>query len=155
MSQMPTQEEQSRWHRFFAIDCNNSAWGLVENSKRSADQDADLLRRAYAAAHHWFQVGDDVNKNRAEGLLGQAHACLGHGELAMHYAQRNHDFVLGRDSDAWEVAFAHSVLSHAASAAGQSALHAEQYGKAQAVAESLGGQDRQIFDSTFHLVPKP
>ncbi|HPF12805.1 MAG: hypothetical protein H6830_10690 [Planctomycetes bacterium] len=153
--QPPTREEIERWHRYFAVDCNNSAWTLVEVANRTPEQSADLLRRAYAAAHHWFQVGNEVNKNRAESLLGQVHAMLGHGELAMHYAKRNHEFVLGRESDAWEVAFAHAILAHAAAVSGQTRLHQEAYAKALAVGGGLDAGDREVFEATFSQVPKP
>lgn len=48
---------------------------------------------------------------------------------------------------AWEVAFAH--------AAGDNALHAEHDAKAKAAGDTLGEDDKSIFDATFRRIPPP
>ena len=52
-------------------------------------------------------------------------------------AREAYDFVMGRDSPAWEVAFAHAVLANAAHAAGDRALHARHYEMAHAEGTAL------------------
>ncbi len=149
-------EETSKWHRNFAVTCNNEAWALSEKDGRTPDEDAGMLRRAYAAAYHWFQVGNDVQRCRAESLLALVNAILGHGEQALYFAKRNHDFVLSNDSEAWEVAFAHGILAHAAHTASDDGLHRKQYELAQTASEQLAdAQDLKIFLATFSRVPKP
>ena len=153
---MDQKEEAKKWHRSFAVTCNNEAWALSEKPVRTPEEDSGMLQRAWAAAYHWFQVGGEVERNRAESLLAQVHGILGHGDLAMTYAQRNHDFVLGRKSDGWEIAFAHAILANAAHAAGNADLHREQYAKAHSECEALTDpQDKKIFLDTFQSVPKP
>ena len=36
MTEPPSDEETRKWHRRFAVDCNNRAWRLSEGSRRSA-----------------------------------------------------------------------------------------------------------------------
>ena len=153
---MDNTEETKKWQRNFAVTCNNEAWALAEKPHRTPDENSSMLQRAWAAAYHWFQVGGEVERNRAESLVAHVHGLLGHGDLAMTYAQRNHDFVLGRKSDDWEIAFAHAILANAAHAADRGELHREQYAKAKAVGENLSDpQDKKIFMDTFAVVTKP
>jgi hypothetical protein len=155
MPEEPNEEDLRKWHRWFAVECNNDAWRLSEAASRSAAEDAEMLNAAHAAAFHWNQVGTELNVALAETLLGHVHALLGHGELAMRYAQSSFDFVTLRDSPDWEVAFAHAILAHAAFAAGDGDTHARHYALAKETAERLGDEDRNIFDATFRQVPIP
>ncbi len=155
MPDRPSPEEVGKWHRWFAIECNNRAWTLAEAEQRSNAEDAELLACAYSAAYHWSQVGTAENAALAEMLLAQAHALLGHGDLALHYARRTFDWVAANSRPDWEVAFAHAILANAAHAAGDGALHAEHYAIAKLAGDALGAEDKAIFDATFRLIPPP
>ena len=86
MADQPGDEEIRKWHRRFAVECNNRAWRLSEASTRSPADDAEMVNAAHAAAFHWSKVGTELHAARAEMLLGHVHALLGHGELAMRSA---------------------------------------------------------------------
>jgi hypothetical protein len=148
-------EEIRKWHRFFAVECNNRAWGLSEATSRTGAQDGEMLDAAHAAAFHWNQVGTDVHRARADMLLAHVHALLGHGAIAMRHARASFDAVASRQSPAWEVAFAHAVLAHAAAAVHDASLHARHYALAKEVGSALPDEDRAIFDATFVHVPAP
>ena len=156
MDDKPTADEIARWDRWFAIEMNGRAWTLVEKAVRSPLEDEEMLHAAHAAALHWSRVGSESNRARADMLLGQVHALLGNGSLAMHYARRSHDFTASRESPDWELAFVHAVLANAARAAQDAPLYAEEY----RIAKKLGGaiadsEDREIFERTFALLPAP
>jgi hypothetical protein len=149
-------EEIAKWDRWFGIDCNNRAWRLSEQRLRSPEENEEMLHSAHAAALHWGKIGTDLHRARAEMLLGHVYALLGDGSNAMRYARRSFDFVAGRDSPAWEIAFAHAVLCNAAAAAGDSALHARHHERAKTLAAALeDAEDREIFDATFRVIPAP
>ena len=115
-----------------------------------------MLQAAHAAAFHWSGVGTELHVARAEQLLAQVYALLDQGDMAMHYAKRNLEFVMGRESPPWELAFSHAVMAHAASKAGNPALHATEYGLARSLGESLEDPDeREIFRATFDTIPRP
>lgn len=149
-------EEIAKWTRRFAIECNNRAWRLSEQRARSRAEDAEMLHAAHAAAFHWSKVGTELNKSRATMLLAHVHALLGIGQSAKSYASQAFEYVLSHESPPWEVAFAHAVLSNAASAAGDHVLHAKHYDIAAKLGAALQDpEERAIFDATYNVVPQP
>ena len=61
-------------HRRLAVVCNNSTWEMIE-AERTAANDEEMLRRAYAAAYHWQRAegAEPVNEVRAVWLLSKVH----------------------------------------------------------------------------------
>jgi hypothetical protein len=154
MPEQPTEEEIRTWHRWFAVECNNRAWSLSETATRSEAEDAEMLHAAHAAALHWSRVGTEHNVALADMLVGHVHALLGHGDLAMHYAATSFAYFTGRDSEAWELAFAHAVLANAAWAAQDVETHARHYALAEELGRALAdAEDREIFEATFRRIP--
>ena len=79
--------ELSTAHRWFAIECNNHAWDLVETTNRTQGQLADMLHAAHAARFHWQRAGNALNAFRAETLLSIAYSTAGRGEPALYHAR--------------------------------------------------------------------
>lgn len=156
MSNAPSEDEIRKWHRWFAVECNNRAWRLSELETRSATEDAEMLRAAHAAALHWGAVGTAVHAARAEMLLGHVYALLGQGQPAVRYARSSFDYVMSHDSPDWEHPFAHAILAHAALAAGDAETHARHHAIAKQLGEAqTSAEDRAIFDATFRRIPRP
>jgi hypothetical protein len=156
MTDPPSDEETRKWHRRFAVECNNRAWRFSEASQRSAADDAEMVNAAHAAALHWGKVGTDLHNARADMLLGHVHALLGHGDLALGYARSSFDYVSSHESADWELAFAHAVLANAASSAKDGALHRHHYALAKEKGQALANaEERKIFDATFCRIPAP
>jgi hypothetical protein len=142
------------WHQRFAVDANNRAWSLAEKTELTSAEERELLYAAYASAHHWSKIGAEEQFARAELLLGQAHARLGHSALALKFATEAFNSITSRDTAPWEIAFAHAVLANAAAASGNWELHREHYEKAKGLGDTLADpEDRQIFHKTFDLIP--
>ena len=115
-----------------------------------------MLDAAHAAAFHWSTVGTEIHAARADMLLPHVHALLGHAELAMQYANASYTKVTSRESPQWELAFAHAVLAHAASAAGNAELHSRHFALAKQMGRALpNAEEREIFEATFCRVPVP
>lgn len=156
MAQETNPDEGQTWQRRLAAAANNRAWDLAESQLRSADEDAEMLDAAHAARFLWSGIGNQKNMAHADTLLGQVHALLGNGALAMKYANAALGFFSTRQSLPWETAFAHAVLAHAAHADGDAALHALHYREAAQAAEAITvAENRRIFDATFRVIPKP
>ena len=156
MPDRPSDEEIRKWDRWFAVESNNRAWSLSEAETRSPEEEAEMLNAAHAAALHWSKVGTEHNAALAGMLLGRVHALLGHGDLAMRYAQPSFDYFTSRDSADWELAFAHAVLANAAWAAKETTLHARHYALAKELGEAMADvEDREIFEATFRRIPAP
>ena len=156
MADRPGDEELAKWKRWFAVECNNEAWGLAEAPDLDARRSERMLDAAHAAAYFWSDVGDDLNAARADMLLGHAHARAGDGELALRYAERSYDYFARRETADWEIAFANAVLAGAAAAAGRGDLHASRYEEARRLGEAIAdAEDRDIYLATFRQVPVP
>ncbi len=145
--------ELARFHKHFAIECNNRAWRLSEAPRRESAEDDEMLHAAHAAAFHWSKVGTGLHAARAAMLLGHVHALLGHGDLALGHARSSFEYLSARETAPWEIAFAHAVLANAAAAAGDRATHAAHYAQAKALGAALEDEERSIFDATFRNVP--
>ena len=149
-------DESLAWRRRFAAAANNRAWELSESAARSADDDAEMLDAAHAARFLWRGIGNEKSAANADLLPGQVHALLGNGSPAMQYANSAFAFFSSGTSLPWEIAFAHAVLAHAAHANGDAALHGLHYRKAaEAVQAITVPGNREIFDATFRVIPKP
>jgi hypothetical protein len=155
MAVEPSAESLREWHRRFAIDANNRAWQLTEMTSRSAAEDAEMMHVAHASAWHWSKAGNAHNAALADMLLAQVHALLGHGALAVPHAQASFAYFTGRESAPWELAFAHAVRAHAASAAHDDGAHRRHWEEARALGARLEAEDRKIFDATFRTIPPP
>jgi hypothetical protein len=116
-----------------------------------------MLDAAHTSAWHWAKVGTEQNRMRATMLLAEVHALAGHGATALGFAKEMHDYFTRRDeTPEWELAFAHTILAHAAHAAGDAALHRSAYRDAtEAIARVPGDEDRRIVLETFDHVPHP
>ena len=150
-----TDEQQNATHRWFAVQCNNQCWALT-TTQRSAEQDAEMLHAAHAAAFHWSFAGETIHHMRAEQLLAHVHALLGMSRTALKYARACHRFFTAQETPDWELAFTHAMLAQAAAVAGETDLHGSADADALAAIEVIAdADDRAIVEETFALVPAP
>lgn len=115
-----------------------------------------MLHAAHASAYHWSRIGTDLNKARAQMLLGHVHAALGMGATALVYAKESFEYLAAHNPPDWEIAFAHAVLAHAAAAAGEVDLHRLHFARAAELGRSIADdEDREFFLKTFNTIPAP
>ena len=156
MPEQPSEQDVRMWHRWFAVEANNLAWTLSGRANLGVQEKTELVYAAYASAYHWSKVGTEEHMARAELLLGRVHALLGQGDLAMRCATAAFRSITSRESEPWEVAFAHAILANAAAASGDHQAHGEHYAQARALGEGLTDvQDKSLFFATFNLIPAP
>lgn len=154
MAELPTSEELARFHRFFAISCNNLAWELAAQPGRTPHDNRAMLYRAYSAAYHWAEIGSPLNDARAEVTLAHVHALLGQADLALEYAQSCLEYFQENPGEDWDMAFAHLEMAHAATAARDAVLHARHYSEARRLGEVIADEeDRTIFFEELANIP--
>jgi hypothetical protein len=155
MSTSPSEDEINRWHRYFAVECNNRAWDLAARD-RSPDEDREMLDAAHAATWHWSKVGTELNAVRADMLLAHVHAFVGSPALAMHHAKRCHAYFLAHPAPPWEMALTHLVMAQAAHAVGDAATYSREYGLMQAAISRIEhGEDRDLVLQSVARIPAP
>jgi len=155
MSLRPEDTDPTKWHRYFAMECNNRAWQLATQS-RTPDEDLEMLNAAHASALHWAPMGAELNDMRARTLLAEVHALLGYGASALNFANAARSYFLARETEDWELAYAHAIHAHAAAVAGENQLHTESYAAAVHAIDAIADEeDRKIVLQTFEQVPPP
>lgn len=153
--EQPTSEELTRYHRFFAVEANNEAWQRTLDAPSERDLTA-MLNAAHAAAYHWAEVGNDLNRFRATLLLAHVHAYCGHGALAWTYAQQCDEYQQRNQLAGWESSFTHMILAQAAHADGRGDAHRMHYEHAAAhIAAIEDPADREIVELTWKHIPAP
>ena len=122
-------------HRFFAVDCFNKAWELIEKADRTPEEDEQMLRLNQASIWHWTQREDCTNKNMSIGywqtsriyaLLGRTNEARHYGQLFLHFSQQESPFLL---------AYANEALARAERLAGNEATAESYYIEALRLAE--------------------
>ena len=151
MSEPPPFDQQtaSRW---FAVECNNNTWDLLEKPNRTVAETDGMIHMAHAACFHWMQVGTPLHQVRAICLVANAHAAAGNGELALRYALSVMEAAkaLGDEVADWDWAFLYDATSRAYAAAGQADSARQWREKARAAGDAIAdNQSRDMFQQFF------
>lgn len=149
-------EIEGNWHRAQAVTANNSVWELLDGRPHTADETDELLERAYAAAYHWGRAtgATVINRARTSWLLSRSHAVLGHGELALHHAERCAAFTDRAVHDAadFDHGYVYEARARALACLGRLDEARELRRRAEAV-EVADEQDRAIFRGDLAAEP--
>ncbi|HEY0494728.1 MAG TPA: hypothetical protein VGD48_03230 [Kutzneria sp.] len=127
--------------RWFAVELNNGTWDLIDNglSEQSPRTEREqALYAAYAAAHHWTQVGTVTNRGRAEHLIATVAAATGLLDVAQRHADRYAELIAEHPAAFadWDRALAAEIVARVASRLGRTEadqLKAEAHRLAEAV----------------------
>lgn len=154
----PPQADIDKWHRWFAVECNNRAWELADQPERTEEQIKTMLCCAFASSWHWDQVGSEINTARAEALLAWVHAVAGQGAAALQHASRARTLI-DRPVDnvgTWDRAFMPVAEAMAAQAAGKRDLHRTAYARLNPVRGTLDDPvDLEVFDRFVKQISEP
>lgn len=109
-------------HRYFAADCFNRVWELLDNPGRGEDDHVRMVALAHASLWHWTARSDCTSQNLsiAYWLLSRVYATVGnaaearrHGLLCLRHSGEESPFYL---------AYAHEALARAELLAGDDAV---------------------------------
>lgn len=139
-------------HRFFAIDFNGKAWGLLEKTDRTTEEDDLMVLSAYASLRHWLEAGTGVHHQRGEWLIARVYSVLGAAEGALYHATSYLELTErhAAEMEDFDRAFAFEAAARANAIAG----NRDEALKYLALAEEAGAaiadeQDKEIFDGDF------
>ena len=91
-------------HKYFAAQCFNRAWDLMEKSDRTAEDDRMMVALNQASIYHWLNRPDCEPKrlsvgywqaSRIQALLGNAVEALRQAEVCLQYSTGLEPFYLG------------------------------------------------------------
>jgi hypothetical protein len=143
------------WHRQIAVDLFNGTWELIDRVERTPDDDAEMLVRAMTSRWHWSQVGGPEELASGDWQIAHVASLLGHGDLALRFAERNLTAATALGWTGWRLASAHEGMARAFAAAGDAdgRRHHVALAEAALAAESDPG-DRQIIADQLATVPE-
>jgi uncharacterized protein YndB with AHSA1/START domain len=138
------------WHRAQAVEANNSLWELFDKHERSADDQEEMLRRAYAAAYHWQRAGNAKPENaaRADYMIAKALLLSGQAEASLRSADRCLAICTEHGLADFDLAYAQEARARALRALGRDVDAAEAWAVATSVPVA-DPQDREILQADF------
>ncbi len=115
-----TADPNGSWHRWQAVEANNATWELID-AERTAEDDEDMVRRAYAAAYHWDRAAGraPANRARADWLLAKVQLLAGRAPLSLHHAERCLAACQEHALVDFDLAYAHEARARALKALGR------------------------------------
>ncbi len=144
-------------HRFFAADCFNKAWDLLDKVKRTPEEDEQMIRLSLASHWHWTQRPDYTTEKASIGYwqTSRVYAVLGQAENARRFGQLCLTASQGKELPPFCLAYAYEALARAEAVAGQHAEAAEYIAQAQRVAERMHDlETKQQLDADLASIPR-
>ena len=149
----PLDDAVGEWHRAQGIECNNSTWEMIE-ADRTAENDEEMLRRAYASTYHWARAARRVPANEARGawLLSKVQLLVDQPELALRYADRCMAICHEHGLADFDLAYAHEARARALKALGDDIGAAQSWEMANAI-PIADAEDKAILDADLAVGP--
>ena len=128
-------------HEFFAAECFNDAWRLIEKTTRTDDENEEMIAVAHTSMWHWLQREDCRARNRSIGYwqLSRVYALVGQHENARRYGDLCLKHSLG--DEPFYVAYAYECLARAAQVAGDVATVQKLKAQALALVPAIADED--------------
>ncbi len=126
-------------HKYFASDCFNRCWGLIDKAERTEEENEEMCRLSEVSLWHWLQVEGHTQENLSISYwqLGRAYAVAGKGEEALDYAGRCVKISEEAGLEPFYVGYAFEALARAHMLNGDKAAAEKAKKKATDLAESV------------------
>ena len=126
-------------HKYFAAQCFNSAWPLIDKAERSPDEEVQLVALGHASLWHWIQRNDCTDTNLSIGywLLSRIYSVLHDAAQARRYAESCLRISQRTDIEPFYLAFAYEAVARSASLGQDWAAAASAVQEARALAERV------------------
>lgn len=130
-------------HKYFAANCFNSVWNLIDKKDRTADENEQMINLAQASIWHWTQREDCTDQNMSTGywqasrvysLAGQADNARRYGQLSLNKCEGGEPFNYG---------YAYEALARAEFVAGNKDKTKEYLTKAREYADKISNSDHK------------
>ncbi len=142
-------------HRKFAVSFFNAIWPLLEKEgDRTAAEDEEMLRLAYASHHHWLQIGQPVNDQRGEWMLARVHTVLGNKIAALKHATSCFALTNSLGLKDFDKAYSLEAMARAHAVNEMEADARKYYKQALLAADEIAGEkDKEQFISDLSAGP--
>ncbi len=146
---------EREWHRKQAAALFNQVWRLLEERRRTPDQDEAMIHAAHASRYHWGVVGKPVQIAIGDWQVSHVYAVLRRAEPAMYHARRCLSVCRTHRLADFPLAFAYEALARAAAVAGRARDRERYLRQARGAAGRIRGpEDRSLVLSDLATVPR-
>jgi hypothetical protein len=121
MSDQPDQSGNVDPRRKLAADLFNMVWSLMENEKRTKDEDDMMIHAAHASRYHWTEIGSAVNLARGEWQISRVYCVLHRAEPALFHARRCLEICEENHIGDFDLAYAYEAMARSYAVAGNTA----------------------------------
>lgn len=130
-------------HKYFATNCFNQAWDLIEKTDRTPAEDEDMIRLSLASHYHWTQREDysDTGASIAYWQTSHIYAVLGQADNARRYGQLCLNVSQAEEIPPFFLGYAYEALARAESTAGNRKQAQEYIDQAKSIAEKIQEAD--------------
>jgi hypothetical protein len=142
-------------HRYFAVQCYNDAFALIDKRDRSAADDARMLHLGMASLWHWTQRPDCTATNLSIGYwqVARIYALLGQPDDARRYGFRCLEVSQTEGVEPFYAGFAYEALARAEAVANDSAKRDEYLREAYAISERItDDEEKQMLLSDLRTI---
>lgn len=139
--------EMEKAHEHFSTACFNQAWGLIDKSNRSPEEDEEMIRLNQASIYHWTQRDDCTDRNLSVGYWQSAriYALLNRGEEARRYADYSLKYAEGEP--AFYRGYAYEALARAEKCMGDEDTAQSFLQKAEQLLDEIDdAEERQLLE---------
>lgn len=147
--------EIKKAHQYFAVELNNSAWGLIDQAESLDPVMMErLVNQAHASLYHWSEIGETVTLARGHHLVSRAYAAVGQGAQALRHAGRCLEICEAEGYGDWDLAFALEAVARAHGMLGFNDERDAFLARAKEAGQAIAGEeDRKIFLDELKKVP--
>jgi hypothetical protein len=107
-------------HKKLAVDLFNKTWELMDNKKRTQEENDMMIHSAHASRFHWGEVvasgapgTGPMNIERGEWQISRVYSVLDMAEPALYHASRCLDICKKNSIGDFDMAFAYEALARA------------------------------------------
>ena len=135
--------DQTKAHQFFAADCFNKTWAILDQPSRSARDDEQMLLLSHASLWHWTQREDCTDLKLSVGywLISRVFAVLQRGDDASRYAERC--LAVSHSQNSFYLGYAHEALARAARLQGDADKTSDHLSEARRLAALVTNSDER------------
>jgi hypothetical protein len=133
-------------HKYFAVECFNNAWPLIDKAGRSPEEARQLVALGHASLWHWTQRADctDTNLSIGHWLLSRIYSVLGDVTQAKRYGESCLLITQRPGVEPFYLAYAYEAIARSASLGEHWADAAAAVDQARALADLVNDiEDRQ------------
>ncbi|HWQ04318.1 MAG TPA: hypothetical protein VN452_03075 [Longilinea sp.] len=157
MTQNPSFDLQKA-HHFFAANCFNQVWDLVDKTDRTPEEDEQMIRLALASHYHWTQRNDYSAQSESIACwqISRVYAVLAQADNARRYAEKSLDASRRDGSKPFYTGYSYEALARAESIAGNPAKMTEYLAEAHRCAQQTPVEDdRQALLNDLNSIHLP